>query len=73
MNPNAPLRRICVLVLTLCLLSTGVACSETSFLSGVLSFGVGLVTGSVSRLTTTTCYRNGVLIDCSELPEFDGG
>jgi hypothetical protein len=54
----------------LLLLSTG--CVGWQLTATAASFGLGWLTGmlGVPTTTETLCYRNGVPIDCSEMPDF---
>lgn len=49
-------------------LLTGVAGCEWLIGSHLASFGAGYALGAASVGTQTTCYQNGELINCAELP-----
>ena len=53
------------------LLITSTGCTERLLLSNVVPLTAGWLLHDYTAPTTTetTCYRNGELIDCSELPQ----
>lgn len=71
MTMRKRLSRILVSLLLLVALTTSTGCIEELVLGGTGLFGAGFVAGRATTPTTTTtqCYRNGELIDCSELQE----
>ena len=62
--------RILVLIVGLMLLVCGTGCDRVARLINVASFSAGWLVGQLTVPTTTetVCYRNGELIDCSEVP-----
>lgn len=63
----------CFAALLISILSLGVTtgCSEGIRAVSSVSFGLGWFIRNITASSTTeeVCYQNGVLIDCSELPE----
>lgn len=62
--------RLAVLLLFSCCLLLGSAgCIASQFASHAASLGAGWLLGTMTAPTTTetTCFRNGIEIDCSEL------
>ena len=62
--------RILILLVAFTLLATGTGCDRTFRLANLASFSAGWLVGQLTTPITidTVCYRNGELIDCSELP-----
>ena len=63
--------RAIVTIVAMLTLSAG---SELPLLTYSASFSAGWLMGTLTapRTTHTICYRNGVEVDCSELPQFTG-
>lgn len=66
------IKRAIALTLLCGLLTVNTGCIAAGLGYG-LSFGAGWLAGLLTAPTTTEtiCFRNGVQIDCSELPEFE--
>jgi hypothetical protein len=61
--------KIATLLVTVILLTGATGCVELWVASNTTSFVAGwLARGLVDATSGTTCYRNGELIDCAELP-----
>lgn len=62
--------RALILIGALTLLASGAGCNRVSRLMSVASFSAGWLVGHLTAPSTTdtVCYRNGELLDCSELP-----
>ena len=60
-------RRMVVTVLIALLLAGTAGCTEWLLATSVGSFAAGYLVGS-SIGGETTCYHNGVLIDCADMP-----
>lgn len=65
------MRCVCASVVGAVLLTGAWGCTPWPFISSeAVSFGLGwLARGlGLGTVTQTACFRNGILIDCSELP-----
>jgi hypothetical protein len=61
--------KIATVLLTAILLTGVTGCGEWWLVSNVTSFVAGWLTrGLISPANGITCYRNGELIDCADLP-----
>ncbi len=63
--------RITVMLVAAALLSAVLGCTPWPFVSSqAIAFGLGWLARDLTGGTSsqTSCYRNGVLIDCSDLP-----
>ncbi len=74
MKQRKRLRAIVTIVAMLTLSAGSIGCIELPLLTYSASFSAGWLMGTLTapRTTHTICYRNGVEVDCSELPQFTG-
>ena len=65
------MRSALLVFMTLGLLVGTAGCITTALAASAASLGAGWVLGAmtVPKTTEYMCYRNGVQIDCSELPQ----
>ena len=70
-RPTQVGRFLAISLITLALLAPAAGCLRGPMVTHAASFGAGWLIGAITtpRVTETTCYRNGVEVDCSELPQ----
>jgi hypothetical protein len=65
------MKRHLALFAACCLLAVNTGCIGWQLAASAASFNLGWLMGALSTPTTTEtqCFRNGVEIDCSEVPQ----
>jgi hypothetical protein len=61
--------RMALVIVATAILGMAGGCVEPLFLPADLTFGLGWLVGrsSITTTTETTCFRNGIEIDCTEV------